>query len=380
MPATLVLEDGFSLTGEKFSGRGETFGEVVFNTSLTGYQEMITDPSYRGQILVLTCPMIGNYGVNSCDSESIGPQIEGLLVKECSRRPSNRRAEQSLNAYLDQHEIIGVEGIDTRSLTLHLRSAGTMYGVISNEDNDVSNLKRRVLAYKNQNKRNLVDEVSTPGQYILHTPRVLMPEGDAPPGDPPEYHVVIYDFGVKYNIMRSLTARNCRITVVPYHTTADEIIKLQPDGVLLSNGPGDPIDQVSIVGQIQSLLGRVPIFGICLGHQLLAMALGYPTFKLKFGHRGGNHPVKDMRTGKVLITSQNHGYCVQLKEFKCGTEITHINLNDGTLEGIENRQLCCFSVQFHPEAAPGPHDSNYLFDQFIAMMNDSRAKGVGKNA
>jgi carbamoyl-phosphate synthase small subunit len=381
MQAMLVLEDGFSLKGETFSSRGEVFGEVVFNTSMTGYQEMLTDPSYRGQILVLTCPMIGNYGVNKNDSESVGPQVEGLLVKECCCSPSSRCAEQSLDTYLDKNDVIGVEGIDTRSLTLHLRSAGTMFGVISTEECDTEILQQRVLAYKNQYKRNLVAEVSAPELYSMSQfSRELLPGIDAPPGDPPLYHVVIYDFGIKYSILRSLSSRNCCITVVPYSTDADKIFKLQPDGVLLSNGPGDPIDQKIILPQIQSLLGRVPLFGICLGHQLLAMALGYSTYKLKFGHRGANHPVKELSSGKVLITSQNHGYCVKLKENRKGLEVTHLNLNDGTIEGIEDQDLICFSVQFHPEASPGPHDSNDIFDKFIEIMNKNRIKGGDRSA
>ncbi len=367
MQALLVLEDGFSLRGEGFSGKGEVFGEVVFNTSMTGYQEMVTDPSYRGQILTLTCPLVGNYGVNEDDAESAGPTVDGFLVRENCRRPRNRRASESLEGYLNRHNIIGAEGLDTRSLTLHLRSAGTMFGAISTLESDPQALLNKVIAAKEKYDRDLVAEVSCDNLYYWDSSQ----RG---------YHVVVYDFGVKYSILRRLAERGCRVTVVPHRTTAAEVLALQPDGVLLSNGPGDPVDQLAVVPEIKALLGRVPIFGICLGHQLLALALGFSTFKLTFGHRGGNHPVKDLSTGKVQITSQNHGYCVRLDEKTEETIPTHINLNDGTLEGLENHNLKCFSVQYHPEAAPGPHDSVCLFDRFMKMVEETWQKGAEQDA
>ncbi len=370
LKALLVLEDGFSLTGETFSGKGEVYGEVVFNTSMTGYQEMVTDPSYRGQILTLTHPLIGNYGVNEYDVESAGPQVEGLLVRECCHRPHNRRARESLHTYLDRHRILGLEGIDTRSLTLHLRRAGTMTGAISTVERNPAALQRRVLDFQGFKSRDLVSEVSNPHIYswIRRTHDVSCPAGSLQHGKC-GYHVVVYDFGVKYNILRHLAARGCRVTVVPHRTTAAEVTAIKPDGVLLSNGPGDPVDQSDVIPEIKALLGQVPVFGICLGHQLLGMALGFSTFKLAFGHRGGNHPVRELSTGKVWITSQNHGYCVELESAKQGTMPTHINLNDGTLEGLENQSMKCFSVQYHPEASPGPHDSTYLFDRFIELID-----------
>ncbi len=367
MQALLVLEDGFSLRGEVFAGKGEIFGEVVFNTSMTGYQEMVTDPSYRGQILMLTCPLVGNYGVNEDDVESAGPTVDGFLVREICRRPRNWRASEALDAHLDRHNILGVEGIDTRSLTLHLRSTGTMFGAISTLESDPQILLSKVIAARENNERDLVAEVSCASLYYWDNRQ----KG---------YHVVVYDFGVKFNILRRLTERGCRVTVVPCRATAAEVLALQPDGVLLSNGPGDPVDQLPVVPEIKALLSRVPLFGFCLGHQLLALALGFSTFKLTFGHRGGNHPVKVLATGKVHITSQNHGYCVQLKGKSGDTVPTHINLNDGTLEGLENHNLKCFSVQYHPEAAPGPHDSVCLFDNFIEMIEETWQKGAEKDA
>ncbi len=376
LQALLVLEDGFTLRGKTFSGKGEVFGEVVFNTSMTGYQEMITDPSYRGQILTLTFPLVGNYGVNENDVESTGPSVAGFIAKECCRRPRNHSASESLGAYLERYKILGVEGIDTRSLTLHLRRAGTMHGVISTLENDPDLLLQKVMAHKKSSTRNLVEEVSSKEVYSwFNQQKNPFDPARSIPGAKPVNHVVVYDFGVKYSILRQLASRGCRVTVVPHQTTAAEVMALQPDGILLSNGPGDPVDQRFIVPEIEKLLGKVPLFGICLGHQLLALACGFSTFKLTFGHRGGNHPVKELATGKVQITSQNHGYCVELEGKDHDTKPTHINLNDGTLEGLENCRLKYFSVQYHPEAAPGPHDSEQLFDKFIKLINKNRTKG-----
>ncbi|MFO8192142.1 MAG: glutamine-hydrolyzing carbamoyl-phosphate synthase small subunit [Bacillota bacterium] len=369
----LVLEDGFTLKGESFSGKGEVFGEVVFNTSMTGYQEMVTDPSYRGQILNLTCPMIGNYGVNEYDSESALPQVEGLLVKEYCRQPRSWRARESLGVLLDRHGILGVEGIDTRSLTLHLRRAGTMNGALSTIERDPAVLLRRVSDFPGITDPDLVGEVTSQvaHPWTERSPEIVIPVSrreTAVIGE--DLHVVVYDFGVKYSILRSLANLGCRVTVVPCRTSAAEALALKPDGILLSNGPGDPVACSDVLPAIRDILGRVPVFGICLGHQLLGMALGFSTFKLVFGHRGGNHPVRELSTGKVLITSQNHGYCLQLGEESGDTVPTHINMNDGTLEGLENRGLRCFSVQYHPEAAPGPQDSTNLYEIFVDMMQN----------
>lgn len=338
---------------------------------MTGYQEMITDPSYRGQILVFTYPIIGSYGITEYDMESDSPQVEGLLVKECCRRPRNQRAQDSLSNYLEEHCILGVEGIDTRTLTLHLRRAGTMKGVLSTWEKDPEVLRQKLLANREMGERNLVREVSGSRPF----PWAYPDSGQ---------HVVVYDYGVKYNILRHLALRGCRVTVVPFDTSSREVEALKPDGIVLSNGPGDPADQPDLLPPIRALMGRYPLFGICLGHQLLGLASGLSTYKLTFGHRGGNHPVKDLATGKVQITSQNHGYCVRLEDVKGvvggGIVATHLNLNDGTLEGMENRERRWFSVQYHPEASPGPHDSNYLFDRFMKLMEETPAEGSGDHA
>jgi len=370
MKALVVLEDGFSLAGECFAGRGTVFGEVVFNTGMSGYQEMITDPSYKGQILTLTYPLIGNYGVNDEDAESASPQVEALLVKECCRRPYNRRAKESLDRYLNRHGIIGVEGIDTRSLTLHLRSAGTLKGAISTEAESREELLARLKAHT-FNEAGLVEQVSCRFPYRWEEGQQEQGGGT---GTGP--HVVVYDFGVRYGILRSLARRGCRVTVVPAATGAREVLAMEPGGIVLSNGPGDPAHLAGLLPEIRALLDRVPLFGIGLGHQLLGLALGGKTYKLPFGHRGANQPVRELAGGRVLITAQNHGYCVRLDDLPVGTRATHINLNDGTLEGMENSSLQCFSVQFHPESCAGPQDATSPFDQFNSMMlhgKDSRS-------
>ncbi len=360
MKAKIALADGTVLRGLSFGAEGETCGEAVFNTSMTGYQEILTDPSYKGQIVTMTYPLIGNYGVNSEDVESRRPFVEGFAVKECSRIASNWRAEMTLDAYLKENGIVGIEGIDTRAVTRHLRVAGAMKAVISTEDLDDESLVEKARQSPGLVGRDLVKEV------VCDEPYVWNDEG--------EYSVVVMDCGVKHNILRSLVSRGCRVRVVPASASAGEILEMKPDGVLFSNGPGDPAAVPYVVETVRVLLGKVPIFGICLGHQMLGLALGGKTYKLKFGHRGANHPVKDLRTGRICITVQNHGFCVDAETLDPNqVQITHINLNDQTLEGIRHKKLPAFSVQFHPEASAGPHDAAYLFDEFVAMLEKSRA-------
>ena len=357
MKALLALEDGTVFYGNTFAGEGEIAGEVVFNTGMTGYQEVLTDPSYKGQIVTMTYPLIGNYGVNSQDIESGGIQVEAFVVKEYQPTPNNWRSQKTLADYLVEEGKIGIEGIDTRALTRHIRLAGAMKGVISTEDLDTASLTRKAGASQGLVGRDLVKEVTCKGPYQW------------PQREGARYEVVVLDCGMKFNIARSLARRGCNVTVVPANTTADKIRAMKPDGILLSNGPGDPEPITYAVRTIQNLIGEYPIFGICLGHQLLGLAFGGRTFKLKFGHRGANHPVKNLLTGRVEITTQNHGFCVDIESIKDpAIEITHVNLNDQTLEGMRHKSLPIFSVQHHPEASPGPHDSGYLFDEFIETM------------
>jgi len=330
---------------------------VVFNTGMTGYQEVLTDPSYKGQIVTMTYPLIGNYGVNDADAESRSLWIEGFVVNELCPQPSNWRSEQTLNGYLKGHGIIGIEGIDTRALTRHIREAGAMKGIISTEDRDRDSLVAKARRAPGVVNRDLARAVTCDAPYDFAT------AGD--------YRVVVMDFGVKTSILRQLQRAGCSVRVVPAETTVEDIMACNPDGVLLSNGPGDPAPITYAVDTIRSLIAvqTVPIFGICLGQQLLGIALGGTTYKLKFGHHGSNHPVKDLATGKIHITVQNHGFCVDMDTLdRDAIEITHMNLNDDTLEGIRHRTLPLFSVQFHPEAAPGPHDARYLFNDFITLM------------
>jgi len=363
--AILALEDGTIFRGESFGAEGERFGEVVFNTSLSGYQEILTDPSYKGQIVAMTYPLIGNYGINLEDVESRRPFVEGFVVREFSKIASNWRSTKSLDAYLKENSILGIEGIDTRSLTLHIRQAGAMKAVLSTLDLDEQSLIKKAKDSSGLLGIDLVKDV------VCEKPFVWNKEG--------RYKVVVLDCGVKFNILRRLAENNCKVTVVPANTTSDEILDMKPDGFLLSNGPGDPAAVSYVVQTTKELIAKIPIFGICLGHQMLGLALGGKTYKLKFGHHGGNHPVKDLKTGKVSITVQNHGFCVDINTLnKKDIEITHINLNDKTLEGMRHKKLPIFSVQFHPEASPGPHDAKYLFSEFIDMMKRNQ-KPVARN-
>ena len=360
MDAILALEDGTIFRGKSFGSTGERYGEVVFNTSMAGYQEIITDPSYKGQIVTMTYPLIGNYGINKEDAESRQPFVEGFVVKECSKIASNWRKEKPLDEYLKEHGIVGIEGIDTRELTLHIREAGAMKAVLSTLDADEEGLIKKAKVSPGLLGVDLVKEVTSSNQYLW------------PKSAKNKYKVVVLDCGVKYNILNELLKHDCQVMVVPAHTVPHEILKMKPRGVLLSNGPGDPAAVDYVIETTRSLIGKVPIFGICLGHQMLGLALGGKTYKLKFGHHGANHPVKELKTGRVSITAQNHGFCVEIDSLNNkDVEITHINLNDHTLEGMRHKKLPVFSVQFHPEASPGPHDAEYLFAQFIDMMKKS---------
>lgn len=358
MEAILALEDGKIFRGLSFGASGERFGEVVFNTSMTGYQEILTDPSYKGQIVAMTYPLIGNYGINKEDIESFKPFAEGLVIKEYSKIASSWRSQKSLADYLKQNDILGIEGVDTRSLTLHIRQAGAMKAVLSTADLDEKGLVKKARESVGLVGQDLVKHVTSKKSYEWNK------QG--------KYKVVVIDCGVKYNILRELSQNYCSAIVVPAKTTVKEILDFEPDGLLLSNGPGDPSALPYVVETAQGLIGRLPIFGICLGHQMLGQAFGGKTYKLKFGHHGANHPVKDLKTGKVSITAQNHGFSVDIDSLnKKEIALTHLNLNDSTLEGLRHKKLPIFSVQFHPEASPGPHDAKYLFVKFVEMMKNA---------
>ena len=379
MQAILALEDGRIFRGQGYGHPGECSGEVVFNTSLTGYQEIATDPSYAGQIVVLTNPQIGNYGTNQADNEAAKPYIEGLIVREFSPISSNWRSEQVTDEYMERYAVPVLAEIDTRALVRHLRTHGVMRGVISTCELNPEVLVQRARAIRKMDGTDLARVVSTKSIYHFDASDSRnQSEDPLLPGafvqstkERERLHVVAYDFGIKQNILRMLTREGCRVTVVPAETTADDVLGLKPDGVFLSNGPGDPEPVDYAVQAIRDMMGRVPVFGICLGHQLCGLALGGRTYKLKFGHHGGNHPVKNNATGKVEITAHNHNFAVDPDSINANeVELTHVDLNDNTLEGLRHKTLPLFSVQYHPEAAPGPHDSHYLFHDFRKMMEE----------
>lgn len=360
--AILVLEDGRTFRGESFGAEGETFGEMVFNTSMSGYQEILTDPSYAGQIVCMTYPLIGNYGINEEDVESRRPWVEGFVVREASRIASNWRSTETLDSYLKRHKIVGIEHIDTRALVRHIRSKGAMRSCISSVDLDEKNLLEKVLASPEMTNRELASSVTIDKIF------------DFPAKNQEKFHVVAYDFGVKTNSLREFSKFGCKITVVPSETSADQVLALKPDGIFLSNGPGDPGSMKTVVAEIKKLTEKnVPMFGICLGHQILGQVFGGETYKLKFGHRGGNQPIMDLTTGKVEIAAHNHGFAVEAETLPETVEITHVNLNDQTVAGLRHKSLPIFSVQYHPESAPGPHDSEYLFQRFIELMEKSKS-------
>ena len=372
MEALLALEDGLVFRGRSFGAAAERGGEVVFNTSMTGYQEVLTDPSYRGQVVVMTAPEIGNCGVNDLDVESRRIQVEGFVVRECSEIPSSWRARKDLQQYLRESDVPALAEVDTRALTRHLRSGGVLRGVISALDLGAGSLIRKARALPRLSEIDLVGRVTCSATAPWRGGGPAAWAGPAARRRALRHRVVAFDFGMKESILRNLTAVGCRVTAVPARTTAEAALALRPDGVFLSNGPGDPqvLDYAASV--VRALLGRVPIFGICLGHQIMGLAYGGRTYKLKFGHRGANHPVKNLVSGRVEITSQNHGYAVDPESLPGDVEITHVNLNDGTVEGMRHRRGPAFSVQYHPEASPGPHDALYLFQEFARLMDERR--------
>jgi carbamoyl-phosphate synthase small subunit len=387
MKAILALADGSFYVGESFGAEGEAPGEVVFNTSMTGYQEILTDPSYEGQLVAMTYPEIGNVGVNTEDAESRQPFVKGFIVKEYNPVPSSWRATQALHDYMRQYRIVGIAGVDTRSLVRHLRDAGSQEGVISTASDRPEALVEKARRSPGLVGRDLVQSVScqqpydwNEGQWELgkgyrqRQPGKRAPRSTAKSSfNRPRYAVVAYDYGIKFNILRGLAEAGCKVRVMPAGAAAEDVLALNPDGVFLSNGPGDP-DAVPYAREnVRKLIGKKPIFGICLGHQILGLALGGKTYKLKFGHHGGNQPVMDLTTQKVEITTQNHGFAVDADSLKGAAQITHVNLNDHTVEGLAHRDYPIFSVQYHPEASPGPHDSSYLFSRFVELMEKFRA-------
>jgi carbamoyl-phosphate synthase small subunit len=365
--AILALADGMVFEGESFGALGETSGEIVFNTSMMGYQEILTDPSYKGQIVTMTYTQMGNYGVNDEDVESGRPYVEGFIVKEYLDTPSNWRLKKSLDQYLHEHGIVGIQGIDTRALTRHLRDFGAQPGVISTTDAGPEELVARARALPVMSGLDLVKDVTCKKPYCWEEGDWCLGKGYSGKSSG-KYKVVVYDYGIKRNILRLLTAAGCEVTVVPATMPAEEVLAMNPDGVFLSNGPGDPEPVLYAIENIRKLLGKKPIFGICLGQQLFGLALGGRTYKLKFGHHGGNQPIMDLTTRKVEIAAENHGFAVDMETVKDQVVMTHVNLNDKTCEGMQHKTLPAFSVQYHPEASPGPHDSRYLFRRFTDMM------------
>ncbi len=373
--AFLALADGMVFEGHSFGAEGETSGEVVFNTSMIGYQEILTDPSYKGQIVTMTYTQIGNYGINEEDVESARPYVEGFIVKEQFDIPSNWRAKKSLHQYLAENRIVGIQGIDTRALTRHLRDCGAQPGIISTVDTDLYKLVNRAKELPMMGGLDLVKDVTCGKPYVWeqgdwdlesgYSGKKLM-----------RNRVVAYDYGIKRNILRLLTSAGCEVTVVPAFMPAEEVLAMDPDGVFLSNGPGDPQPVTYAVENIKKILGKKPVFGICLGQQLFGLALGGRTYKLKFGHHGGNQPIMDLSTRKVEIAAENHGFAVDMETVKDQVTMTHMNLNDKTCEGIQHKTLPAFSVQYHPEASPGPHDSRYLFQRFVDMMEKHKKQNM----
>jgi carbamoyl-phosphate synthase small subunit len=361
-PALLVLEDGRAFRGRAWGAEGESCGEMVFNTSMSGYQEVLTDPSYAGQIVCMTYPLIGNYGVNRADEESARPWVEGFVVREASRTASSWRSEETLDAYLKRWGVVAIDRVDTRALVRHIRERGAMRACLSTVDLDERSVLEKVLASPSMEMRELASAVTTPRAYEVAAESAE------------RFHVVCYDFGVKLNSLRELAREGCRVTVVPASTPAGEVLAMRPDGIYLSNGPGDPASMNAVVEEIRRLVAAgVPVFGICFGHQLLGRAFGGTTYKLRFGHRGGNQPVQDRHTGKVEITSHNHGFAVRAESLPAEVEVTHVNLNDDCVEGMRHTRLPIISVQYHPEAAPGPHDAAHHFRRFIELMERERA-------
>jgi len=377
--AILALSDGKVFEGISFGAEGETSGEIVFNTSITGYQEILTDPSYKGQIVNMTYPLIGNYGICEEDHESIQPYAEGLIIKELSPFPSNWRSNMSLDEFMKNRGIVGIQGIDTRALTRHIRDYGEQVGTISTIDTDHQSLISKASGLPGLEGKDLVKEVSCQEAYRWEEAETIINTASGSTHGQSEHNkqhkVIVYDCGVKYNILRKLKNHNCDVTVVPACTSAKEVLSMKPDGIVVSNGPGDPAAVPYMVENITGIIGKKPVMGICLGNQIIAQALGYKTFKLKFGHHGGNQPVMDLRTKKVAITSQNHCFAIDGESLNNGqsdefgkVEITHINLNDKSIEGLRCLDVPAFAVQYHPEASPGPHDSSYIFNEFIEMM------------
>jgi carbamoyl-phosphate synthase small subunit len=365
MKAILALEDGKVFEGKGFGAVGESSGEVVFNTSMMGYQEILTDPSYNGQIVVMTYPLIGNYGLNEEDFESRAPFVKGFVVKEHSVFSSNWRSQFNLDEFLKKYNIVGIEDIDTRALTLHLRNFGAKKGIISYVDLDKNRLVQKAKDSPSIVGKDLVSEITAPAEFRWEEKTQVKQERT--------FKVIAYDFGIKHNILKKLCSYGCEVIVVPAFTPAEDIIFRKPDGIFLSNGPGDPEAVSYAIKTVRRLIGLRPVFGICLGHQILALALGAKTFKLKFGHHGANHPVKNLITGKIEITAQNHGFAVEESSLKsAGLVLTHLNLNDNTVEGMRHEDYPLFSVQYHPEASPGPHDSDYLFERFVELMEKGK--------